>query len=64
MAESKPIKAPRFTLGKDNKVVVLDDGKPAEGIAVFEARSNVPADESPITAMQRWSAFRQAKKAE
>jgi hypothetical protein len=65
MSESKVIKAPRLILNKDNIVINLDTNKPAHGIAVFGSRSApaLPADESPITAMERWSEFRQSSKA-
>jgi hypothetical protein len=67
MTESNLVKAPRLILDKDNKVIDLDAGATVQGIAVFDPRPAAsPAGESPITAMKRWSAFRQspAKKAE
>lgn len=67
MSESKPIKAPRLILDRDNKVIDLDTNTPAQGIAVFGPRPGaLPAQESPTVAMQRWSEFRQtpAPKAE
>ncbi len=67
MPQSEPINAPRLILDKDNNVINLDTGAQAKGIRAFGARSAaVPAEEnaapreSPITAIQRWSRFRQS----
>jgi hypothetical protein len=61
MSDSNLIKAPRYGLNEDKKVIDLDANMPVEGIAVFGERSAaLPAEESPITAMKRWSKFRQS----
>jgi hypothetical protein len=50
-----------LTLDRDNKVINLDTNMVVQGIAVFGPRPTAsPAEESPITAMQRWSEFRQS----
>jgi hypothetical protein len=61
MSESKAIEAPKLTLDRDNKAINLDTNMVVQGIAVFGPRPTAsPAEESPITAMQRWSEFRQS----
>jgi hypothetical protein len=61
MSDSNLIKAPRYGLNEDKKVIDLDANTPVEGIAVFGERpAALPAEESPITAMKRWSEFRQS----
>jgi len=67
MPESEAIKAPRLILDKDNNVINLDTGTKAPGIRAFGARpapfraeERLGSRESPITAIQRWSRFRQS----
>ena len=64
------IKAPRFVLGENNRVMNADTNSPATGIAVFgptasamqpdEGPVTVQSDESPFAIMKRWSEFRQS----
>ncbi len=64
MAETKLVKAPRFVLDKDRRVIDLNSRVPVEGIVVFDPRPvefpGSPAEESPLSAMKRWSEFRQS----
>jgi hypothetical protein len=61
MSDSNLIKAPRYILNMERKVVNLDANTPVEGIAVFGERpAALLAEESPITAMRRWGDFRQS----
>jgi hypothetical protein len=55
------VAAPRLSLDKTNNVINLDTNETLSGIVTFGARVTTAApDESPITAMQRWSAARQS----
>jgi hypothetical protein len=61
MVDSHLIKAPRLVVDADKHVINVDANSPAAGIAVLgEVPPSSTAEECPITAMQRWSAFRQS----
>jgi hypothetical protein len=53
---------PKLTLNKEREVVNAGSGVAVPGTVVFDARStSAMTYESPISAMQRWSEFRQSR---